>query len=198
MPITLTWNQPGASAIGYVIYRRQGSGLIDTDVHFLANVPSSPLSYDDTTYNREVLQELGYTYAISALGPAGEGILSAPQFITQDFDQPIFDEGWEVNIAGTLDPQFAEEWEFSLSLTPNQLYLEDWEPLISEPVVDEWIELWEVKGFSDPGTPEWFEDWGFAPITDPGMSEWTEEWEGPALSDADSGTFEWIEDWEAP
>jgi hypothetical protein len=196
MPITLTWNEPASSAIGYLIYRRQGTGSIDKNVHFLASVGASPLSYDDVTYDREVLQELGYTYAISALGPAGEGQLSDSQFITQTFDQPIYDETWDVTINGTLSPQFAEEWEFTLSLTPNELYVEDWEPLITEgPTGFAWVELWEKKEISDPGDPEYFEDWGFTDITDPGMSEYTELWEGPAISDP--GDLEYTEDWEA-
>lgn len=197
MPITLTWDEPlfASAVIGYIVYRRQGTGSIDTNLHLLANVAATLLSYEDTTYDREVLQEMGYTYAVSALGPGGEGQLSSTQFITQSFDQPIYDETWEVSIAGTLDPQFSEEWEFTLSLTPNQLYLEEWNALFSPPVV-EWIELWEVKGISDPGTPEWVEDWGFSPISDPGSSEWTEDWEGSAISDP--GMSEWTEDWEAP
>lgn len=196
MPINLTWDAPSSPfVIGYIIYRRNGSGDINTDTHFLATVPATPLSYDDENYDRTVLQSIGYTYAVSALGPTGESLLSPKQFITQSFVQSMFSELWDVDLSGSISSQFVEEWEFSVSLTPDELYFENWNLSFTEPPVGlEWTELWEKKVPTDPGSLEYNEIWEFQDISDPGSLEYIEDWSGSTITDP--GSLEYSEDWE--
>jgi hypothetical protein len=127
MPIRLTWTSPSQFVVGYIVYRRQGNGLINKATDFYQNLSGGTLLFNDTNYNRTTLETVGYTYGVSALGPAGEGPMSITQFTSFNFDEELFVEEWDPIIPVVDDPQFVEEWEFALGLLPNQLYLEGWE-----------------------------------------------------------------------
>lgn len=143
MPIRLTWTSPSQYVIGYVIYRRTGNGLINIDTDFYKNLPGNVLLFDDINYDRTILQTVGYTYGISALGPAGEGPLSLKRFIIKNFDEILFEEDWSFNISSSEEQQFLEQWEFSNLLSPSQLYIEEWEPSPLPSFNTVFLEDWE-------------------------------------------------------
>ena len=171
MPIRLTWTQPTGVSLGYIIYRKIGTGDINKETDFLANVSSSPLLFDDNTYSRNILQNQGYTYVITAIGVGGEGPLSNSAFSQFVFEEPILNDNWDTNISLSESLEFSEMWELTLTLTPSQLYLEQWEPAFFL----ESSELWE------PTTPiftlESTEDWESTGVVF--TLESTEPWDLP-------------------
>ena len=202
MPIRLTWSQPSqGTALGYVIYKRIGAGPIDIETDFLTNVPSSPLTFDDSSYDPLILETVGYTYGISAVGVAGQGPFSNFQTVNFNFDVPASDDNWNVNIPFTDVSELDEMWEFPFIFTSNQLYQEEWESTFIVEHSEGWeppilvftlehAEPWEFGGIVF--TLEHSEDWEnefFTPIFEHG-----EDWEPPAPL---VFTLEHGEDWES-
>jgi hypothetical protein len=127
MPIRITWTAPEGNTrsgpiLGYVLYKKDAAGEIDIETDFLTLLPASPRVFDDAAYDRITLENSGYTYAISALNPVGEGLLSLGDFASFTFEEPIYTEDWILILPGTESPQYTENWEPSLPIQ----YEEDW------------------------------------------------------------------------
>jgi hypothetical protein len=194
VPIQLSWSPPligGPTVLSYKIYKRiNDSQPIDPFTDFLGIVAGNVLSYTDASYDRNILYDTGYLYALRAVNFFGESDLSNTTLITFDFEELIETEIWETSLpTGTETLMFLELWNVTYPPTTTFIYIDHWPIPLPESFTLQWLEGWEIP----PLVQTWQENWEYTQF--PTNQTWQEPWE---YSLGFSDEEQWVENWGEP
>jgi hypothetical protein len=130
MPIRLHWEPPTGVPVeqifGYNLYKRVGPGALDETM--LYQTLGLLTDYDDYEYAWNILQGVGYGYAVKARLQGGTSAFSNEVLITATNALPGYEEEWPLRRPTVIvNPGYEEEWDYTLPSTETLQYLEEWD-----------------------------------------------------------------------